>query len=403
LHVPLLILALSAQADLLPFDARVIMLPGVPALPWEGLTDMMLEEMWSLDVTGYQVTLSGWSGYVLLGPRGSETAMSEVSGVLADGPFAPDTSGWARLLQLAWGEGSTPRTVSFPPGTIPDGSLPVRRSALLSGEPDTLVVSAPVEGNVILMTGNHEGLSRGGAWRGMGSEVIPSDWGGVPVFVATDFPGSPGDLDGYLDDPHPYDSVWEAGFGRVLACVDSLLAPLAPQTGASLVWIRGTGGEAFHPWTFIPSPGPPLHCPGPVQPPEAWQPEPRPWTPPPRAMELVLPGVLDGPEAAETTAALLERMTARMVLSDCDSRVAIGGTCIGGGRVALYLENSPWSTPEEALSRITARLAPVAFTSPEQDLLQNCAVRASMRLGRTVERFTPRMAAENTARALGLL
>ncbi len=403
MHVPLLLLALSALADRLPFDARVIMLPGVPARPWDGMTDMMLEEMWSLDVTGYQVTLSGWSGYVLAGPRGSATAMDGIAGVLINGASAPDTSGWARLLQLAWGEGSSPWTVSFPMDTPPGGSPPVRRSALLSGEPDTLVVSAPVDGNVILVSGAHEGISRGGAWRGMGSEVIPSDWGGVPVFVATDFPGSPGDLDRYRDDPHPYDSVWAEGFGRVLACVDSLLTPLAPRTGPSLVWIRGTGGEAFHPWTFIPSPGPPLRCPGPVRPPESGPAEPRPWTPPPRAMELELPGVLDGPEAAEMTAALLERMIARMVLADCGGAVAIGGMSTGDGRVALYLENSPWSDPEQALSRIVEGLTPVAFTSPEQDLLQNCALRASMRLGRTVEPFTPRMAAENTARALGLL
>ena len=401
--VPLLILALSAQADSLSFDARVIMLPGLPARPWEGLTDMMLEKMWALDITGYQVTLSGWSGYILAGPRGSDAVMTEVSGVLENGACVPDTSGWARLLQLSWNEGSSPWAVSLPQGTRSGGAPPVRRSALLSGDPDTTVVSAPMDGNVILLTGDHEGLPRGGAWRGMGSEVILSDWGGVPVFVATGFPGSPGDLGGYRDNPHPYDSVWAAGFGKVLACVDSLLTPLAPRTGPSLVWIRGTGGAGFHPWRFIPSPGPPLRCPGPVQLPGAVPPEYRPWTAPPRAMELVLPGTLEGREAAEVTAALLERMTARMVLADCGDGTAIAGTCIGNGRIALYLENSPWSDPEEALSRIVEALAPVAFTSPGRDLLQNCALRASMRLGRSVEPFTPRMAAENTARALGLL
>lgn len=384
------------------FDAGLVMLPGVPVQPWSGLPDRVLEELWTLDVSGYQVTLSGWSGYMLMGPSGTGVAIAAAAELLAREPVMPDTSGWARLLQLTWRESALPCVLMYPfdPGeTLP----PLRLSGLLSGDGDTLVVSAPIENSVMLMSGLHDPRLSGSAWRGIGLEVIPSNWGGVPVLLAISFSGSPGELNRLEYEAHPYDTVWAAGFGSILASADSLAAPLAPATSPTLIWIRGTGGASFLPWTFVPSPGPPLRCPGRVGVPAPLLFSPRPFIPPPTAMRVELPGSLANDECAEQIAAVLERMVARMILVDHGQLVGITGASEVGGRVVLYLENPPWSSPEEALEEITAVLTPLAFTSPEADLLANCALRTSIRLGREVQPLTPRTTAENMARALGLL
>ncbi len=398
----ILVLALAGTPESPAFDACVIMLPGVPLQPWNGLSDRILEELWTRDVTGYQVTFSGWSGYMMMGPPGSGETIGAAAELLVQGAVMPDTSGWARLLELSWRENALPCVLTYPfsPGDTP---VPMRHSALLSGTPDTVVVSAPVANNVLLITGVHDPQLGGSAWRGLGLEVVPSDWGGVPLLLAFSFAGSPGDLDRMVYEAHPYDSVWAAGFGTIMAAVDSLAAPLAPVTEPTLVWVRGAGGAEFHPWTFVPSPGPPLRCPGAVTLPVAGTMAPRPWTPPPTAMRVDMPGLLSNRDDAEQTAAIIERLVARMVLVESEELVGLNGFSEEGGRVALFLENPPWASPEEALEEITAVLTPLAFTSPEAPLLSNCAVRASLRLGREVAPLSPQRAAECVARALGLL
>lgn len=397
----LLALTLAGPPDPSSIEGCAVMLPGIPVSPWQGLGDRLLEEMWSRDVTGYQVTLSGWSGYILVGPPGTAETLEAAAEVLVQGAVMPDTSGWARLLGLAWREGAQPCVLPYPfqPGeTLP----PLRYSTLLSGEADTVIVSAPVANNVLMCTGVHDPRFTGAAWRGTGLEVIPSDWGGVPCLMAYAFQGSPGELGRLEYEPHPYDTVWAAGFGGLLAAVDSLAAPLAPVAEPSIVWVRGTGGESFSPWTFIPSPGPPLRSLAAVAPPEVIS-VPHPWTPPPTAMCVVLPGTVENRDEAEQTAAVLERLVARMVLVDYESGVGITGGSDGDGRISLYFENAPWADPDEALEAITDAIGPVAFTAPEPELLSNCALRASLRLGRTVGPLSVRGAAACMAGALGLL
>lgn len=396
------ILATTLTGSTSAFEGVLVMLPGVPVQPWSAVTDRTLEEMWTLDVTGYQVTLSGWSGYILMGPLGTGETLARAGALLSGEAFMPDTSAWARLLQLSWRETAMPCVLTYPfqPG---EATPPLRLSGLLSGDGDTLVVSAPIGNSVMLRSGLHDRRFAGSAWRGLGLEVVPSSWGGVPVLLAYGSSGSPGELDRLEYQPHSYDSVWAAGFGALLASADSLAAPLAPATPPTLVWVRGTGGADFLPWTFIPSPGPPLRCPGPVAVPGQGFVAPHVFTPPPAAMRIGLPGTLDSEENAEQTAAVIERLVARMILVDHGQRVGITGVSETGWRVALYLENPPWTSPEEALEEITAVLTPLAFTAPEADLISNCAVRASVRLGRQVQPLSARRTAENVARALGLL
>ena len=382
------------------FDACLVMLPGIPAQPWDGLTDQALEEMWTLDISGYQITMSGWSGYLLKGPSGTSETMLAMGAVLARGYTVPDSSGWARLLQLSWRDGASPCVLEYP-FAGGDTVLPLRYSALLSASPDTIIVSAPINNSVLLKTGVHDSLFSGSAWRGVGLEVIPSDWGGVPVLLAFSFAGSPGELDRLDYHHHPYDSVWAAGFGALLAAVDSLSAPLAHTPEPTLVWIRGSGGVDFSPWTFIPSPTPPLRSTASVAAPETLVPNP--WTHPPGAMLVTLPGKLRTQGDAEQTAAILERMITRMVLVDYDHGVGISGVSGEDGEVLLFLENSPWASPGEALEEIVFVLGPLAFTAPEDALLGNSAVRASIRMGLSLDPFSPRRAAESVARALGLL
>lgn len=394
-------LALAGPPDTSSLEGCVVMLPGIPRNPWDGLSERLLEEMWSRDVTGYQVTLSGWSGYLLMGPPGTAETLDAVAALLVQGSVMPDTSGWARLLGLSWREGALPCVLRYPfqPG---ENLPPLRYSSLLSGEADTVIVNAPVGNNVLMSTGLHDPRFTGAAWRGTGLEVIPSDWGGVPCLLAYAFQGSPGELDRLEYEPHPYDTVWASGFGGLLAAVDSLAAPLAPVAAQSIVWVRGTGGGSFSPWTFVPSPGPPLRSSVAVAPPPVIG-TPRPWTPPPTAMRVDLPGLVENPEEAEQTAAVLERLVARMVLVDYESGVGISGTTDGQGRISLYFENAPWADPAEAMEAILKVMGPVAFTAPEPELMANCALRASLRLGRTVVPLSVRGVASCMAGALGLL
>jgi len=397
----LLALTLAGPPDPASLEGCVVMLPGIPQNPWDGLGERLLEEMWTRDVTGYQVTLSGWSGYVLMGPPGTAGTLDAAAAVLARGAVMPDTSGWARLLGLAWRENAQPCVLAYPfrPGGTPP---PLRYSTLLSGEADTVIVSAPVANSVLMSTGIRDPRFVGAAWRGTGLEVVSSDWGGVPCLLAFAFQGSPGELDRLEYEPHPYDSVWASGFGGLLASVDSLAAPLAPTPEPFIVWVRGTGGEPFSPWTFVPSPGPPLRSPTVVPPPESIA-APYPWTPPPTAMRLDLPGLIENRDEAEQTAAVLERLVTRMVLVDCESGVGITGASDAEGRITLYFENAPWTDPEQALDAIREVMGPVAFTAPEPELLSNCALRASLRLGRTVAPLSFRSVASCMALALGLL
>ena len=397
----LLALAFAGPPDPASLEGCVVMLPGIPQSPWEGLGERLLEEMWTRDVTGYQVTVSGWSGYILMGPPGTAGTIEAAAAILVRGAVMPDTSGWARLLGLAWRENAQPCVLSYP--FQPDGTLPpLRYSTMLSGEADTVVVSAPVANNVLMSTGIRDPRFMGAAWRGTGLEVISSDWGGVPCLLAFAFQGSPGELARLEYEAHPYDSVWASGFGSLLAAVDSLAAPLAPIRAQSIVWIRGTGGASFSPWTFIPSPGPPMRTAGVVPPPDAIA-SPYPWAPPPTAMRVELPGLIENREEAEQTAAVLERLVARMVLVDHESGVGITGASDGEGRITLYFENAPWTDPGEALDRIREVIGPIAFTAPEPDLLSNCALRASLRLGRSVVPLSVRSVASCMAKSLGLL
>jgi hypothetical protein len=397
----LLALVLAGTPDPASREGCAVMLAGIPQNPWDGLGDRLLEEMWTRDVSGYQVTLSGWSGYILMGPPGTAGTIEAAAAILFQGAVMPDTSGWARLLGLAWRENAQPCVLSYP--FQPEGTPPpFRYSTFLSGDPDTVIVSAPVANNVLMSTGIHDPRFMGAAWRGTSLEVIPSDWGGVPCLLAFAFQGSPGELDRLEYEPHPYDSVWATGYGGMLAAVDSLAAPLAPTSEPSIVWVRGTGGESFSPWTFIPSPGPPLRSSAVVTPPEGIS-VPYPWTPPPTAMRVDLPGLIENRDEAEQTAAVLERLVGRMVLVDYGSGVGITGASDGNGRITLYFENAPWTDPEQALDAIREVIGPVAFTAPEPELLSNCALRASLRLGRTVVPLSVRTVASCMALALGLL
>lgn len=393
---------LAASPEPLPIEARLVMLPGLPFSPWEDLTPRMLEEMWVMDISGYQITMSGWSGYLLKGPPGCSEVLDSAAAALAAGPVVPDTSGWARLLQLSWRESGVPAVLEYP-FSAGGQTLPLRYSGLLSSPPDTVVVSAPVNNSVLLRTGLFDQALSSSAWRGIGLEVIPSDWGGVPVLLTFAFQGSPGELQNLEYEPHPYDSVWAAGFGALLAGVDSLFAPLASTPDPTLVWVRGTGGIDFIPWTFIPSPGPPLRARVQVAFPDPEGGAPRPWTPPPGTMRLEMPGTLMNREDAEQTGAILERLVARMVLVDHSTEVGIRGVSEGEGKVVLYLENPPWNSVDEALEEIVKALGPLAFTAPEEALLHNASVRASIRLGKTLEPFSPRKCAESVGRVLGLI
>ncbi len=91
-EMTLLLILLSFQ---LPAgEGAVVMLSGIPAEPWAALSTEQLEEMWTFGIEGYQVTRSGWSGYILRGPGGSGEILTDLCEALVGrGPNRTAPSG----------------------------------------------------------------------------------------------------------------------------------------------------------------------------------------------------------------------------------------------------------------------------------------------------------------------
>ncbi len=372
-----LLLIASVLAVSLPSgDGAIVMLPGIPVHPWEALSNTQLEEMWTYGIQGYQVTRSGWSGYILRGPDGSSQILERIAETLEADSTMADSSLWARTLQLAWNTNALAGSwiLGDTVGELP--VVPVRTSRWLEAGADTLIVSLPIENTVFMWGGERAGGFHSAAWRGIGTEVIPGGSSGVNVLVTCSVDGSPQDIISLEYIPSELDNFWEERWAPLLGAADSLILRQMPGglvTENSLVWIRGTGGQNFYPWTMIPSPSPTAVALVEVD----------------RIVGIIpaaggdsLPGILivtmpgnagSGARAAYA-AALLERIVSRMALP-------VGSLCQGvsseDGSVYLYLSGVDWDE-ETALAIIRDELTPIIFTSPEYQLLNNAAIKAGI-------------------------
>jgi hypothetical protein len=373
----ILILIASLFAVSLPSgDGAVVMLPGIPKHPWEALSDSQLEEMWTYGIEGYQVTRSAWSGYILNGPEGSADVLQSIAETLESDSIMPDSSLWARTLQLVWNANALAASCILGDSTEFLPVVPVRTSRWLEAGADTLILSLPVGNSVFFWGGQRAGLFHLSAWRGVGVEVIPTGSASISALVTSSVEGSPDDIISLEYSPSELDTYWGETWAPLLSIADSMVARQMPgETGAlnSLIWIRGTGGQTLSPWTMIPSPSASavasFEVPGRSD-------------IIPAVNDILVSGVLAvtmpgnaGSEAmASYAAALLERIVSRMVLPDGSQ---CRGVFLSDGSVQLYISGVTWDE-QTALEKIKDELTPIIFTSPESALLNNAAIRAGI-------------------------
>ncbi len=372
---PLLIVSLLA-VGLSSGDGAIVMLPGIPAHPWEALSDNQLEEMWTYGIQGYQVTRSGWSGYMLSGPEGSAPLIKGIAETLEADSIMADSSLWARTLQLVWNTNALADSWILGAFEEEPPVVPVRTSRWLEAGADTLIVSLPIGNTVFLWGGARTGSFDLTAWRGVGTEVIPSGSSAISVLVTSSVHGSPDDIISLQYLSSEVDDFWREKWAPLLSLADSLvLRQVADSlvTENSLIWIRGTGGQDLSPWTMIPSPSPGAvasveidRVPGIAT---ALTGEPL-----PGILTVKMPGNAGSGARAAYAAALLERIVSRMALP-------AGSVCKGAfsedGSVLLYISGVDWDE-ETALVIIRDELTPIIFTSPEYQLLNNAAIKAGI-------------------------
>ncbi len=370
----LLIISLIAGSSF-SGEGAIVMLPGIPAAPWGSLSENQLEEMWTYGVEGYQITRSGWSGYLLKGPEGTGSFLEELGETLETDIIVADSSLWARSMQLIWNTNALSESwlISDSLGNAP--VFPIRTSHWLESGSDTLIISLPVSNSVFLWTGLFDGDLSNAAWRGIGTEVIPTGSGYTQALVTCVVDGSPSDIFSLEYVALEEDSYWSENWAHLFSVADSLVTRQL-STGLieqnSLIWIRGTGGELFIPWSMIPSPSPSAVASSEVEALVGLIPS----APviPPGVLEVVMPGNAGSGARAAYAAALLERIVARMAL---ESGVTCKAAFTETGAVILCLEGSDWNE-STALAEILDELTPIIFTSPEMELLHNAAIKAGI-------------------------
>jgi len=373
---PLLIFSLFA-VGLSSGDGAIVMLPGIPVHPWEALSENQLEEMWTYGIQGYQVTRSGWSGYILSGPEGSAQLIKGIAETLEADSIMADSSLWARTLQLVWNTNALADSWIIGAFEEEPPVVPVRTSRWLEAGADTMIVSLPIGNTVFLWGGERTGGFNQTAWRGVGTEVIPYGSSAVSVLVTSSVHGSPEDIISLEYLPSEADDFWREEWAPLLSIADSLvLRQVADSLVAenSLVWIRGTGGQNLSPWTMIPSPSPAAVASFEIDRFQGISAAPTAGVTLPGILTVKMPGNAGSGARAAYAAALLERIVSRMALpagSVCQ------GTFAEDGSVFLNISGVDWDEAA-ALVIIRDELTPIIFTSPEYQLLNNAAIKAGI-------------------------
>lgn len=376
-------------------DIAVVMMEDgqLPREPWEGMTTFQREEFWTLACSGMMVQRASWSGYVIICPRGTGEHMLGSALALASAEGAADNSALRSGLQLAPAAACSSTVILFSEGGIdpPPGRLPLRESLWLAGEPDTMMVSSPEEGNAFFWTGHSpEGSLAPAAWRGTGSELVPAGEGSVELSFTCVHGSAPSNLMGITVEPHPLDTVYMDTWGRAFAAVDSLIASIYPRRDDSdhLLWIRGEG--IGRPWRTAPSPLPPpsasYRVPRPVEPREEHPLRGFRAASIPNAVRVQLPGRFENPATAPVLKAVLERMIGRELYPVSGESAHFDVECDASGTVYVWLIGEQGNSPDASLvSRLQDILRISVLVPPGNTLIGNAVTRASYLEGGNVD------------------
>ncbi|MFO8183325.1 MAG: hypothetical protein R6U39_04055 [Candidatus Aegiribacteria sp.] len=376
-------------------DIAVVMMEDglLPREPWEGMTTFQREEFWTLACSGMMVQRAGWSGYVIICPRGTGEHMLGSALALASAEGAADNSALRSGLQLTPAAACSSTVILFSEDGLdpPPGRLPLRKSLWLAGGPDTMMVSSPEEGNAFFWTGHSPaGSLAPAAWRGTGSELVPAGEGAVELSFTCVHGSAPSNLMGITVEPHPLDTVYMDTWGRAFAAVDSLIASIYPRRDDSdhLLWIRGEG--IGRPWRTAPSPLPPpsasYSVPRPVEPREEHPLRGFRAAAIPNAVRVHLPGRFENPAMAPVLKAVLERMIGRELYPVSGESAHFDVECDASGTVSVWLIGERGNTPDVSLeSRLQDILRISVLVPPGNTLIGNAVTRASYLEGGNVD------------------
>lgn len=381
---------LTDSADII----LVMMEDGLlPLEPWEGMTSYQMEEFWTFACSGMMVQRAGWSGYVIVCPPGIGEHMLGSALALASAEGTADNSALRSGLQLSPAFSCSSTVILFSEVGLdpPPDRLPLRKSLWLAGEPDTMMVSSPEEGNAFFWTGHSpKGSLASAAWRGTGSELVPAGEGSVELSFSCVHGSAPSNLLGITVEPHPLDTAYMKTWGRAFVAADSLIASIFPGRNASdhLLWIRGEG--VGRPWRTAPSPLPPpstsYSVPRPVEPREehplsSFRPSAI-----PNAVRVQLPGRFESQAMAPVLKAVLERMIGRELYTASGENVHFDVECGVAGTVSVWLVGERGESPDGSLiSQLEDILRISVLLPPGNTLIGNAVTRASFLEGGKVD------------------
>lgn len=376
-------------------DVIVVMMRDglLPEEPWEGMTTYQREEFWTLACSGMMVQRAAWAGYLIICPAGIGDVVIGTALALASAEGVPDTSALSSGLRLHPVSDSPSTVLHFSRGGAdpPPSELPVRASTWLGEGPDTLIISSPEEGNAFFWSGDHDGPELSiAAWRGTGTELVPTSDGSLQLAFTCVHGGVPSNLASISVEPHPLDGYYMNTWGRAFSAVDNIIAQGHPVREGSghLLWIRGDG--TGRPWRTAPSPLPP---------PSAYYTVGMPLEPSgehplrelnassvPNASVVRLPGRLIDPDRGPLLKAVLERIIGRDLHPGSGGNVHFDVEYDREGHVSIWLigeDGHP--VPDGLLAEVHEILRNSVLVPPGRSLVRNAAVRASYLVGEVLE------------------
>lgn len=370
-------------------ETVAVMMPGgmPPADPWRSLDESQRELLWVLGCRGAQVNRTSWSGYLLVCPRGTSRALLELADSLASGPVRIDSSAWAGALDLRPGDGMGPAVLRFcPEGADTAGDLPVRVSRMLSGPPDTVVLTGPWPNSVILWSHRGDDVYAS-SWRGLGTETVATKGGYFPAGVCLSVSGSPAALEDLLDTQHPLDAAFAAGWGGAMGLVEGAIESSRGgcRREGHLLWMRGLGGgDTLRPWSAEPMPSPWAY---PARLPQLPEPVVPFGLPAPLRVDSTIfriplaAGGLNDP-LTMTACALAERLAGSLALREVSG---ISSVWLAAEEDSVWLEGRADAQDPSAADTLLAHLQVLALAPPSGRMVDNCAARASYIIGEWVE------------------
>lgn len=365
----------------------------LPEEPWEGITPWQREEFWSLACSGMMIQRAGWSGYIIICPRGTGEEILETAVTLASAQCIQDNSALRAGLQLVPVSDCSSTVLLFSSGgtdSAPD-RLPLRTSRWLSLAGDTIMVNSPEEGNAFFWTDFPDSVQLfSAAWRGAGTEVVPAGSTSVNLAFSCVHGSIPSNLSGINIEPHELDAHYMETWGRAISSVENLIVDIFPlrEDSSHLLWIRGSGTEK--PWRTSPSPLPPPSARYQVEmlapPPEGHPLRDFNASNIPFAVRIELPGNLSNPQRGPVMKAILERIIGRDVLRGFENEILFDVECGIMGDVSIWLINGDGSTIQDAhRSEVFERLRNSILVPPGNTLIGNAVVRASYLEGKQLD------------------